>query len=150
MSKTPYYAKDGKVWKRAVHTAYDGGTTIEVGFPVCIPTKFCAGDAGVIAELMNRGAAATEERPMPRTREDAMTVMRKYAALDDIDSRLKEIATNGYIRIVFCRRHPSGLPQCRPRARAQIPLACSRPETATIRALGFDAHDLDVGKEPTQ
>lgn len=158
MSEDPYYAKDGKVWKRPVRTAYAGGTTIEIGFPVCVPSEFCPGEGETIAKLMNRGST-TEEKPMPKSREDAMTLMRKYSALDDIDSRLNEIAMNGDIQIVFktattivrVDMHRGSSDYNAARGIARDTLRTARTQTvATIRALGFDAPDLDDDKEATQ
>ena len=55
MTEPLYYAKDGYVWKRSIHTKVEGGTEIEIGFRVC---KMCpeVGDevAETIAEVLNR------------------------------------------------------------------------------------------------
>ena len=63
MSETPYYAKDGKVWKRSVETKHAGGSSFTLGFPVCEMTEIVGADAAdSIAGLMNLGDEA-QNRP---------------------------------------------------------------------------------------
>lgn len=56
----PYYAEDGKVWKRPEHKPLpEGGERITVGFPVCTMTPIVGPEAAeTVASLMNLGAAA--------------------------------------------------------------------------------------------
>lgn len=56
----PYYAKDGRVWKRPIHTKQpDGSTNISLGFPVCEMSDAVGDDAAdTVAALMNAGHAA--------------------------------------------------------------------------------------------
>lgn len=56
-----YYARGGKVWKSPVRRRKEGGSSIQLGFPVCTMTE-AAGEenAAVVAELMNRGDVADD------------------------------------------------------------------------------------------
>ena len=58
-TKTPYYAKDGMVWKHPLETKVEGGSRITIGFPVC-KMHDAVGDkaAASVAELMNLGHQA--------------------------------------------------------------------------------------------
>ena len=60
MSETPYYAKDGKVWKRSVETKHDdGSSSFTLEFPICEATELVGEDGAVsIAGLMNLGDEA--------------------------------------------------------------------------------------------
>jgi hypothetical protein len=67
-SSAPYYAKDGKVWKRPIRTKNaDGSTSITLGFPVCTMHETVGKEAAeTVAALMNAGHVALdveESRP---------------------------------------------------------------------------------------
>lgn len=54
---TPYFAKDGMVWKHPLHRHNDNGTTtISIGFPICKMHEAVGDEAAEqVAELMNLG-----------------------------------------------------------------------------------------------
>lgn len=56
-TQTPYYAKDGMVWKHPIETMkLDGTLSITIGFPVCKMHDAVGEDAAeAVAQLMNIG-----------------------------------------------------------------------------------------------
>lgn len=71
-TKPPYYAHDGKVWKRGTREQLGKITHLTTGFAVCTPTEFLGPeDADTIAMLMNLGA---ERAAMPSRRQLRMWV----------------------------------------------------------------------------
>ena len=76
MNETPYYAKDGKVWKRSVETKHDdGSSSFTLEFPICEASELVGENgAASIAGLMNLGEEA-QNRPA----EDALVTALKYA-----------------------------------------------------------------------
>ena len=60
-TKTPYYAKNGMVWKHPLETLKDdGGKTISLGFPICKMHEAVGDDAAEqVANLMNLGHQAS-------------------------------------------------------------------------------------------
>jgi len=57
MTKAPYYAKNGAVWKKPIETLHpDGGRSISMGFPICTMHEAVGDDAAKdVAALMNAG-----------------------------------------------------------------------------------------------
>lgn len=48
-----YEAKGREVWKKPVRRPYDGGTEIEIGFPVCTMHDACSEQAETVAAMLN-------------------------------------------------------------------------------------------------
>ena len=67
---TPYYAKNGIVWKHPLATPYDGGQKISLGFPICKMHE-AVGNAAAesVAALMKSGHQASSKPPGVKSKE---------------------------------------------------------------------------------